>query len=61
MKALLNWLSSVWKRICDTWRLFDEGFDYSEADYLSERISRLEKEVEMLKAKSPSVASLDSP
>jgi len=43
-------LSSLWKRIWDGWQALDEGFHYREGDYLAERVSRLERDVEAIKA-----------
>jgi hypothetical protein len=51
MEANAGARSSVWKRIWRGLQSLDEGLHYREGDYLSERISRLEKDVEMLKAK----------
>ena len=52
-------LSCVWKRIRDGWQALDEGFHYRESDYIVERISRLEKDVEAIKAALPSTISTD--
>jgi hypothetical protein len=52
-------LSCFWKRIWDGWQALDEGFHYREGDYLAERIARLEKDVEAIKAALPSTSSTD--
>jgi len=52
-------LSCFWKLIRDRWQALDEGFHYRESDYLAERISRLEKDVEAIKAALPSSISTD--
>lgn len=52
-------LDSFWKRVRDGSRTLAEGFDYREGDYLAERIARLEKDVETIKAALPSTISSD--
>jgi hypothetical protein len=50
-------LDRLWRRIRDEWQVFEQGLHYREGDYLAERISRLEKDVEAIKAALPSAAS----
>jgi hypothetical protein len=52
-------LRRLWRRIRNGWQLFEEGWHYREGDYLAEHISRLEKDVEAIKAALPSVISTD--
>lgn len=59
-KALPNVPASFWKRVSDVLENFAEAFDYREADYLSERLARLEKEVSLLRSKPSSAPSSDA-
>jgi hypothetical protein len=52
-------LDRLWRRIRDEWQVFEDGLHYREGDYLAERILRLEKDIEAIKATLPPAISSD--
>ena len=59
-KALPIAPASFWNRVSEVLENFAEAFDYREADYLAERLARLEKEVSLLRSKPSSTPSSDA-